>query len=267
MCTGLPANSDRNTPLVFESPDGIHWNGSPAPHVATLNDRIAIDGYPNSADADINGMNVLFRENDRYFVYFGDFRNFGQVHRASGDDARHVQYEGPVLTGRFAVNDVKKFISWNRSWYLMGLHMNGPDLTYALSTDPAQFQETHTLFSHAGAEDRYIVAIGWVTRGDQETTGRHLLGVLYGAGPVSSLDRNRIFARWLQKRFVFQPKGGSLMEGREALGPDRQRLELSRPGKVEGMLFVYAEDGETLLAESPVILEAGRAYRVSISNQ
>ena len=66
----------------------------------------------------------------------------------------------------------------------------------ASPNDGVTFNPQHVLFQNVSAQDRYIVALGFVTKGTQ------LLGALYGAGPVESLDQNQIFARWLQKKVL-----------------------------------------------------------------
>ncbi len=263
VCTAYPVGSDANRPAVFFSPDGRVWNGSPAPHPASRQDLASIGGYPGFESSDINGMNVILYEDGQYRLWFGDFRNFTGVWRASGTDGKRFSFEGKSLSGRYAVNDVKKFRAPDGgSWYLMGLHMNGDRLWYALSRDGMTFEPAQVLGRSISSGDRYIVAIGWVVSGEQEKPGRRLLGYLYGAGAVSSLDRNRIFARWLQKKAVFVTDAGERISGTRALGLDRQLLPVSAP--VKGRLIVYAEDGRTELGRSaPMVLEPGKAYSVA----
>jgi hypothetical protein len=144
----------------------------------------------------------------------------------------------------------------------MGLHMNGPDLSYALSRDGMAFPQARTLLEHAGDADRYIVALGWVVAGEQDAPDRKLLGVLYGAGAVKSLDANRIFARWLQRRVTLARGDGARIEPAGALGPDRQVFRVG-DGKVKVRLEVLAEDGKTPVGTSGVVeLEPGSAYRL-----
>ncbi|QDU72263.1 hypothetical protein [Mucisphaera calidilacus] len=264
MCTGLPADSNRNKPVVFASTDGKTWNNTQPPYPAKPQDTITMEGYTDYTNADINGMNVQLYEDGKYYIYFGDFRNFGQVHRAVSPDGTHFTYEKPVLDAERAVNDVKKFIVGDQPYYLMGLHMNGPRLYYALSTDGSSFPATHILFTHNGPEDRYIVAIGWVTVGDQDKPGRKIIGTLYGAGAIWALDHNRIFARWLQKKLVFQSDDGLTITGSSAIGPDRQLLSLGGSSQT-GTLHLYAEDGITHLASTRVELEPETAYQLNFN--
>jgi hypothetical protein len=261
VCTAYPDAERLNKPAIFTSLDGRTWNGSPAPHAATRDDLITMSGYEKFAAADINGMNVLLREDDRYRLYFGNFRDFGRTYRASSADGKHFTFDGKVHDGRFAVNDVKRFrTAGGEDWHLMGLHMNGPVLSYALSRDGMAFPPARTLLGHAGDDDRHIVALGWVVRGEQDAPGRALLGVLYGAGAAKTLDANRIFARWLQRRVVLVAGDGTCAESGGSLGPDRQVLA---PGA--GRLEVFAEDGVTRLGSSDLLtIEPGVAYRLSI---
>jgi hypothetical protein len=90
-----------------------------------------------------------------------------------------------------------------------------------------------------------------------------LLGVLYGAGPVSALNQNSIYARWLQKRIVFVANDGTRNPGTKALGPERQLLAFSSAGSVAGRFEVYAEDGATLLGTSATqTVSSGQSYRL-----
>ena len=263
VCTAYPAANGRNKPAFFSSPDGTTWNGSPAPYVASMDDIVAIGGYDTYEDADINGMNVILHEEGLFRLYFGDFKNFGKVYRASGRDGRRYEFEGPALDGSYAVNDVKKFRVGDGWWYLMGLHMNRDTLWYSLSRDGRHFPPVQVLGKNLSDADRYIVAVGWVVDGGQEREGRRLLGVLYGAGHHPGLASNRVFARWLQKRVVVTGAGGEMVEGAAARGPDRQRLALGERESVTGALRVYAEDGRSLIGElGQVTLSSGSVYQL-----
>ena len=102
-----------------------------------------------------------------------------------------------------------------------------------------------------------------MTRGAQESPGRKLLGVLYGAGAVPALNENRIYARWLQKRVVFVADDGTRLAGMKALGPDRQLLPLPSSGPVSGRFEVYAEDGLTLLGASATqSIRRGQSFKL-----
>jgi hypothetical protein len=134
------------------------------------------------------------------------------------------------------------------------LHFNDQSLRYILSNDGVKFGSEQTLFNHLSAQDLYMVALGFVTRGNE------VLGVLYGAGAVETLDQNRIFARWLQKRVVITDSLGVQYFAQGGYGPDRQWFQAPAPGSLEGTMVVYAEDGVTPLGSSLVSLNPGKAY-------
>ncbi len=232
-----------NKPAFFRSDaSGMNWNGSTnGPHKTAKEDLAEIAGY-NFAGADINGMNVLLREDGKYRLYFGDFKNPG-VFRASGTDGKHFAFDAKVLPEGLFVNDVKKFRVGGTNFYLMGMHRNDSRLWSAVSADGLAFSSAREILKNLGEADRYIVALGWVTRGEKQ-----LLGVLYGAGPVPSLDQNAIYARWLQKRVVFVEDDGTRITGTRALGPGKQLLYLPGGKELSGRLEVYGEDGRRLVS-------------------
>jgi len=243
VCTVYPDQRKRNKPASFHSPDGVVWNGSPAPYAARMTDIIEMAGYPPYADADINGVNVLLCEGGAYRLYFNNWRDAGKVYRASGTDGKRFRFEGVCLDTAHGVNDVKKFVLAGKTYYLMALHRNTDRLWYCLSSDGMHFEPERELVRHLDDRDRYIVAVGWVVQGTR------LLGFLYGAGAVPTLDRNRIFARWLQKKVVFVDDQGKRFEPTRSLGPDRQLLWLGEAGKLDGRFEVFAEDGRTRLGK------------------
>jgi len=153
---------------------------------------------------------------------------------------------------------VKGFGAGGAKCYLMGLHANGNHLWYALSNDGMRFEPEKVLATSLGAEDRYIVALGWVAQ------KQRLFGYLYGAGAVPSLDRNRIFARWLQKKVVITDAGGRRFEPGGSLGPDRQIIPVKDTGPFEGNVEILAEDGKTSICR-PTRLKIipGGIYRVT----
>lgn len=254
MCTAYPDKEGLNKPATFTSPDGFGWNGCKAQCPAQQSDIIKIDGYDKYAAADINGMNVIFYEDGVYRLYFNNFKDFGRVYRATSKDGRNFTFDGVCVEMGACVNDVKKFTASGKPVYLMGLHMNGDRLWYSLSTDGMKFDTPHEMIKNLGAEDRYMVAVGWVTRGNR------VLGFLYGAGAVPELNRNRIFGRWLQKRVVFVASDGTRYEPSSALGPDRQIIKV--PKDMDGTFEVYAEDGVTLLGKSPGKAVPSAGYEV-----
>ena len=262
MCTAYPDVGKLNKPAFFSSRDGQNWNGSPAPYTATSNDIIRIHGYENYAVADINGMNVILLENGQYRLYFANLRSLTEVYRASGKNGKDFQFEGVALPQGLAVNDVKKFRVGSTNWYLMGLHRNRSQTWFSLSTDGMNFAPAQPLFTNATPAEQYIVAVGWVVSGAQEKQGRRLLGVLYGAGAVKSLDKNRIFARWLQPRIVLRDANGVETVGNSARGPNRQLIPV-RDETWTGDVQLFDEGGRELFAEiKKARLTTGKVYRL-----
>ena len=264
LCTTYPDKDGLNKPALFESPDGERWNGSPAPYAATRGDVVTVGGYDGYAGADVNGMNVLLHDGGKRVMYFCNFRDGGKVFRTTSDDGKRFTFDGVALPGGALVNDVKKFrIAGGDARYLMGLHLNGDRLWYALSRDGKSFAPQRVLCTRRGEADAHIVSIGFVVAGEQEAAaGRRLLGFLYGAGAAPSLDANRIFARWLQKRAVITV-GDEQFEPDRAHGPDRQLLKMTRAANVP--LELYSEDGVTLIGRSAATsFTPGRAYSLAV---
>jgi hypothetical protein len=256
MSTAFPDAKGFNKPAFFRDPDAN------APRVARRDDIISIDDYPAYADADINGMNVLLHEDGRFRLYFCNFRDGGKVFRASGQDGKHFTFEGVAHANGGLVNDVKKFRIGHGDWYLMALHHNGDRLWYALSRDGRSFAPQRVLCTRQGDAEAFMVAVGFVVAGEQEKPGRRVLGILYGAGAKPSLDANRIFARWLQKRVVLTA-GDELFESSQAKGPDAQIIRLPRAVNVP--LEMYAEDGVTLIGRSEATrFEPGKTYAIRV---
>jgi len=255
MCTAYPDKDGLNKPATFTSPDGFHWNGSPAPYAAQFSDIISVSGYDQYKTADINGMNVILYEDGVYRLYFNNFKDFGKTYRATSKDGQNFTFDGTSLRFGACVNDVKKFKVAGKSVYLAGFHMNTNQLWYALSSDGMTFEPQRDLVNNLGDADRYIVAIGWVTKGNS------VLGFLYGAGAVPELNRNRIFARWLQKKIVFVASDGARYEPAGALGPDRVVIKLPQK-TLEGKFEVYSEDGITHLATIPAKISPASAYKL-----
>jgi hypothetical protein len=249
--TGLPADK----PVYFSSPDGSTWNGAPEPYSAQLTDIISIQGYALFSSGNFNGANVLLRDEGSWVLYFTDWNNDPHTtYRATADTLPNFQLQGVALKTDHAVNDVKKFIVNGTGWYLMGLHNNDQSLRYSLSNNGVSFGSEQTLFNHLSAQDSYMVALGFVTRGNG------LLGVLYGASAVETLDQNRIFANWLQKKVVITDSSGVQYFAQGGYGPDSQWLPAPASGFLEGTMVVYAEDGVTPLGSSVVSLAAGKTY-------
>ena len=256
LCTVYPDRYDTNKPAYFESDDGIKWNGVAEPYAAQMKDIIPIQGYPAYTKGDFNGANVLLWNGSKWLLYFNNWNDDGKLYWAEGNSPRALKLGGVSLSTNHAVNDVKEFKSSGKDWYLMGLHKNTDTLWYSLSNDGVNFQPQKTLFAHLGDQDKYIVALGFVVKGSR------VLGVVYGAGAVSSLDRNRLFARWLQKKIVITGKDGVRHTAEGALGPERLWLKTS--GSLEGTMEVMDEDGVTLLGKKEVKLTPGNVYRMQL---
>ena len=262
MCTAYPDANGKNKPAYFASPDGRTWNGAPALYSATQDDVVTIAGYDGYPEADINGVNVLFREGETLRLYFNDYSNRGKLYLATGQDGKHYRFEKALFETGHAINDVKKVFNQEGAWYVMALHMNTHSIWYSLSRDGLDWTEERQLFRNMGQEDQYIVSAGWVCRDNR------VLGVLYGAGPVPELNRNRIYARWLQKRVVFVANDKARSNPERAIGPDRQLLRLRDNAVLEGRFEVYDDDGMTLIAVSePMTVKPACIYRLSMPKE
>ncbi len=261
--TVYPVQSLNKPAFFLSDATGTNWNGQAGePYTVKARDIVQIRGYPY-AQADINGMNVMLRESGLHRLYFGDFRNPGGVFRATSTDGKHYTFDAKVLAGPGLVNDVKKFLVGGTNYYLMGLHENGWRLWQTVSSSGTAFPAARVLLTNLDAADAYIVALGWVVCGRQASPGRKLLGVLYGAGPVSALNQNSIYARWLQKRVVFVADDGTRYSGTKALGPDRQFVALPSARPLRGRFEVYAEDGVKMLGASATqTVRSGQSYRL-----
>jgi hypothetical protein len=260
VCTALIEATNLNKPVMFASPDGKSWNGSMAPYDAAEGDLLKVTGYEGFEAADINGMNCLLRDDTGLHLYFSDFKNFGKVFRATQNAEGVFEFEGSVLDEGLIVNDVKLFQTSEGPLYLMLLHQNRQNLFYSLSEDGVHWAPTQKLGSNLDEEDPYIVAIGCVRRGNR------FLGYLYGAGAVPELNRNRIFARWLQRKVVYVASDGSRHEPVEAMGFDRQRILLPEGTPAEGHFEVYAEDGVTRLGEDiPMKKIHGKTFQMTVN--
>lgn len=248
MCTAYPDEHGLNKPAIFRIPGDF----SHCPVIASSKDVVTIDGYPDYAGADINGMNPIIRDGGKLQLYFADFHRFGKIYLADQKGKpRQWSFRGVAMDFAGMPNDIKRVGLWN----LLALHQNGPKLFWSISQDPGRFPEPKVLAEHYSDADRFMVAVGLVTR-DQT-----VLGFLYGAGAVPALNQNRIFARWLQRKVLFRCDDGRRIMPEEALGPDRALLRLS--ARTTGRLEIYGEDGQTLLGRSdPITLIPGVAYRI-----
>jgi len=258
ICTAGQLGNLDTFPVYFSSPDGTTWNGTPEPYPAKQTDIISIQGYGGFSTGIFNGANVLLRDNETWVLYFKDWNHLDTTYRATADTLPNFQFQGVALKDDDFVNDVKKITIDGQSWYLMGLVLIDPkqSIVYSLSTDGVTFPSPQTLFRNISSQDFYIVAVGFVMKANQ------LLGALYGASGVPTLDQNQIFARWLQKKIVIIDTSGIQYSPQGSYGPDRQRFELPPSGSFQGTILVYAEDGLTPLASSPIDVRGGKAYQL-----
>ena len=278
FATAWPDPNRRNRAIYFHSPDGITWNGSPAPYHAQLKDLVKIEGYEQNERANLNGANVLLYDKGRYLFYFTNWRDRGKLYWSQGDTPAAFTFGGLALETEHAVNDVKKFTVDGKDWYVMALHKKGDvgftqhgvnELWFSLSNDGRTFAEERLMVKAREEMDPNIFAVGFVARKDR------ILGVLYGAGPSSRSNRNQIFGYWLQKRILLTANRagrGAEYEALGALGPDRQWVKLPpvlpplddapAPVNFEGTLTVFAEDGITPIGSQAVSLRPGGVYRL-----
>jgi hypothetical protein len=260
ICTGgefAPIN--QNFPLYFSSPDGSTWNGAVEPYSAQLSDIINVNGYSGFSTGDFNGANVLLNDNGTWVLYFVDSNNRGSVYRATASSLPNFQLQAAALATQHGVNDVKKIVLNGTPWYLMGLVYNAQSIWYSLSNDGTSFTAERTLFNNWSVQDLNIVALGFVMKGNS------VLGALYGATSVPTLDQNEIFGRWLQKKVLVTDSSGTNQAVQGAFGPDRQWLQTAA-GTIQGTIAVYAEDGVTPLGTGPVNLSAGTAYQLVLTS-
>ena len=255
-------NNNINKPGVSLGTNGLDWK--PNSGGSTF---LIMRGYPfgwgtPTSGADVNGGNVIHHDPNtgRWHFFFTDFK---QLHNASvfhaiGSDGLGgaFTYEGvAVAQPRLIVNDIKRV----NGHYLLGLHHNGQQVFSATSTDLNTFPAAQVLFSNAGDDDKYITSVGFVV----DANGTRLLGALYGAGAVASLDHNRIFARWLQQRVEFVSEDGELLwSSGSAEGPDIQllrRIKLGgqQPMPSRGRFFVYAADYENATTRGTLLYRSG----------
>jgi len=157
---------------------------------------------------------------------------------------------------------VKKFRVGAATYYLMGLHENATRLWQTVSTNGLAFPAARPLLTNLTAADSFIVALGWVTRVPRNRQPQAARGSLR-CRPVSALNQNSLYARWLQKRVVFAANDGTRFVGTKAIGPERQLLAFPTSGPVTGRFEVYAEDGLTPLGASTLqTVSGGQTFRL-----
>jgi hypothetical protein len=257
LYTTLASDPQINKPGYAVSDDGVNWN----PSEGNVNYLLKMNGYDNWDIADVNGSNVPFYENGTYYFYFNDFNYASSghafaVHNAISTDLINMTYTGDVLDEALVAQDVKKFDVAGTQLYLMVLHRNGNELRYSIGSSPVNFAASKQLFTNQNAADRYIVSAGLVAKNNR------LYGVLYGAGAVSSLDRNAINAKWLQKKVLFISDATDEQLGKQvkAYGPNRLIINMTKD-LYTGKFYIYDTDGTTLIFTSPkVTIKSGDVW-------
>jgi hypothetical protein len=267
ICTVLEEPADLDKPAYFSSPDGITWNGSPAPYSAQTTDVVSVPNDPNYPGWDFNGGNVLLWDNGAWTLYYsvGIYGQKGIVSRATSDTPPIFQKTGEALKTLHYANDVRKFQIGGQNWYLMLLYIEeaafgdvqSPVFSYSLSNDGITFGTEQSLFGGTSQQDHFVTTPSLVTKGDA------ILGVLYGANPVDLLNpQNAIYARWLQKKIVITDSFNMQSSLQGSYGSDRQWF--TTPQSLTGTISVYAEDGITPLGAGSVTITAGKAYQLAL---
>lgn len=254
-----------NKPMLATSTNGNQWT----PNIGQESSLITINGYSNWKEADINGCNVIYDDGMNgihlYFCDFLDVQNnvvkYHVTHHAiSYDRSSNFYYQGIAQDWKVAperiVNDMKAFNYNGSKVYLLLTHDFHSNIHLTWSKSLSRFPAHQVALTNKDDSDKYIVSEGFVS------DGMRLFGILYGAGSASTLDENRIFGRWLQKKIIFQNDHVRWGDVEEAYGPDRVRLYMDT--KVEtGNFYVYDTDGKTLLYISPrVTMRSGDVWKL-----
>lgn len=265
-----------NKPGLSFSTSGMDWTPSEG-----TNTTVSVDRYPYNwgnatVGADVNGGNVLLLDESTNTWHFW-FTDFKQIHSQSVFHATCPRnklgefiFEGVALPEpNRIVNDIKMI----NGFYMLAMHCNGGQTFYSVSRNAMSFPPSKVLFNHTGPADTMMVSIGLVV----DTSSTRLLGALYGAGCVSGLGHNRLFAKWLQKRVLFiSNDGNNTTWGNEAYGhgPDSQILTASssarEDGSSVGKFYVFDSDytdvnnrGTLLYTSEEVTVMAGDVWQYS----
>jgi hypothetical protein len=217
--------------------------------MGTPSTLIAMNGYAGWANADVNGGNVVYEDpSGLWHLYFIDFKAFPGVYHATSSDFVHFDYVGKALGDGMVVNDWKAFSYGGTTFYVGAYHMNGQKVWLTVGSSLDAPPPPFVAFTNAGSADQYIVAAGLVQ------DGARVLGILYGAGAVSALDQNRIFAQWLQKKVIFSNASLRWGDVERAKGPNAVHVFTADPNSIEtGRFELYDTDGTSLLYKSPVV--------------
>ena len=235
MYTGLYDNI--NKPGYTIATNGINWN----PNSGNVSYFINMNGYPyNWTNANVNGGNIIYYDNITgiYHLYFIDFNELNEysVFHAISYDIMNWNYIGIALNESNRIcNDIK----YINGYYIMGFHNNGQNVYYSISNNYNIFPKTQILFNHFNDNDQYIVSMGFVVNNNND----RLLGILYGAGNVSTLNMNRIFGIWLQKRVLFINDNSTfgIDDATRSIGPNNASILLNQDNAV-GKFYLYDSD-------------------------
>jgi hypothetical protein len=233
------AQGGYNKPGYATSADGVVW----VPSTGSASYLMSMTGYPNWTTADVNGGNVIYFDGSQYHMYFIDFPKFVMSYATSSNN-RNYTFQGSKFTG-YVPQDLKSFDYHGTRYYLSAYHNNGDAAYYSLNTSLASPGTPSVLFAKTGSgADNHITSVGLVT------DGTRLYGALYGASAVSSLDQNRIFASWLQRRVTFN-NANAFFGANQSNGPDTLYVYMTPGQGVEtGTFAVYDTDGTTLLKQT-----------------
>lgn len=240
-----------NRPGYASSTDGVRWT----PDAGSTAALMTMSGYPGWATADVNGGNTLYHDGSRYHMYWIDFNAGLAMNHATSDDNVHYVSTGTKFSG-YVPQSIVSFEVGGARRYLTAYHNNGPAAYFSLGASLASPPLPAVLFGRAGGADAHITSVGLVS------DGTRLWGALYGASAVSSLDQNRIFATWLQRKAVFQ-SASTYLAASQAYGPSSLHVYMAAgQGTETGRFSIYDTDGTTLLRQTPeVTLLQGDVWR------
>lgn len=241
--TVLAGAGQLNKPCYATSTNGLAWT----PSAGSSSYRMTMTGYANWATADVNGSNVIYYDGSLYHMYFTDFANFGGTFHATSTNNINYTYVNQVMNAAIIANDMKKFTFNSADQFIWGYHRNRDYVRYSIGPNPSNAGTgVADLFTYKGTADRYITSCGFVQEANK------LIGCLYGASSSTSLTQNQIFARWLQRKVVFNNSSIRWGDIEDSVGPDKVRFYTAAGQYVEtGTFKVYAEDGVTLEYTSP----------------
>lgn len=246
MGTSNPPTYGLNKTGYATSTDGINWT----PSAGSQSYMLSMSGYNNWANGDFNGSNVIYKDaGGTWHLYFVDMAT-GAVpgnHHATSTNAVNYTYQGVAGNFGYGINDLKAFTYQSQTYYVGLYHNNGQGVWYTVGTSLTNLGASPTqAFANYGSADYYIATDGLVT------DGTRVMGVLYG-GTATWGPTFRIFARWMQKKVVFQNAYVNWSTN-TGFGPDVVRLAQGAGDNVEtGNFKVYDTDGTTLLYTSPTV--------------